>query len=334
LTSDYQLHSRSRDEERLLRDLLHTDHITTAGLQRLGTLAANRGDLDTALAALEMFDQRGDPTDRAPRMLLFQILVDRAHYGEALNNAVRWSSAWKSEPSALAFAAGFARAGQPNLVRDFVMEAARDIRGFELATANTLLRSGHTAIAQQLLASWIIQPVVRTPRQIMHYIGLTEEAGGATRPFIALRTLSRTAGREMQAARLAEGLADRYGERSLAPFRSLLSPQILSQRPVFAAQLTFAEGNATLARRYLVLAKARRPSAEERRRWIEVAPRIDADGTYYALVQAWARTNLQADFRQTLIRMAHDRGDWQVHNAVVAQAAGPTAASRSPSANR
>jgi hypothetical protein len=103
---------------------------------------------------------------------------------------------------------------------------------------------------------------------------------------------------------------------------------------VFAAQLSLAEGNATLARHYLRLADVRRASLDERRRWLAVAPEVDADGAYYTLVVAWARANLQADFRSTLIKMAQSRGDWQVHNAVVAQAASPSTPPRPLSAKR
>jgi hypothetical protein len=142
--------------------------------------------------------------------------------------------------------------------------------------------------------------------------------------------MARMAGREMQTAMLAEALTDRHGERSLAPFRSLLSHRVLSQRPVFAAQLTFAEGNAALARHYLRRVDLRRASPDEQRRWLAVAPQVDPDGAYYALVLAWARANLQADFRLTLIKMAQSRGDWHVHNAVVAQGGKPLHATPAP----
>jgi tetratricopeptide (TPR) repeat protein len=334
LISQYQLHSRTRDEERLLKELLHTPYIPAGGLQRLGTLAANRGDLDTAITALESFDHRGDPADKPPRMLLFQLLIDRARYGEALESALRWSAAWKSETSAIEFAVGFARAGQPNLVRDFVAEAAASIRDFELSAANALTRWGHVAIAQGLLRTWITKPVVRTPKQVTFYIATASQAGNAARPFSVLCMLAQIPGHEMQAAMLAEGLADTYGAQSLTALRSLLSPRILSRRPIFAAQLSLAEGNATLARHYLRLADLRRASPDERRRWLAVAPQVDADGAYYALVLAWARANLQADFRLTLIKMAQSRGDWQVHNAVVAQAEKPSTPPRPLSAKR
>ena len=316
LLSLYRLLGHRDEEESLLRKLLYTSYISDDGLERLGLLAAGTGDLDVASAALMRLDGQSDPKKKSHRILLFQVLIDQRQYGQAFDDAVRWSAKWRDPASAVEFVLAFARSNQDELAREFSHQAAAAIRDFELTAADALQRHGHTTSARQLLADWIVLWAPRRPKQIDNYIGLTASTGDIGGPFRALRVLAQRPGQEKAAALLAEGVSAAYGPQALSAFRSFLTPRILRERPVFAAQLFLADGNLMLAKYYFALSDLRQVFPEDRSAWLTIAEQVDPQGAYKALIHAWKSGTLPPEFQQTLAELAFNQRDWGLHNAV------------------
>jgi hypothetical protein len=111
----YRSNGRYGEEEELLDRASRIGRATTADLERLGLLAAGRGDLLRAARALRRVDGRVDIQAQQSRLNLFAILISLKEHEEAFERAATWLKAWQSKDATLAFIEDFVEAGRSDL---------------------------------------------------------------------------------------------------------------------------------------------------------------------------------------------------------------------------
>ncbi len=313
----YQLHGRLDAEEKFLRTLFNTPYIKPDGLVRLGAIAANKNDFDSASAALDLFDRRSDIQKKTPRITLFHVLIEQRRYSEAFEKALDWTRAWKDSDSALDFTLTFARAGQDELACNFAKLQDATVRDFTFSAVESLVAKGFQNSARKLLSDWVMDPGPKTVGQAKRFLELSSQLGDGSMPYKAMFKLARTSGKERSAMLLGEAIVDGRGAASLASSRKLFSPRILRQRPLFAAKLALAEGNAVLARRYYATIDYSQLTSDDRTTWISLGNKLDPNGIYETLIYAWRAGQLAPEFRTALADIASARGDWRMRDAAL-----------------
>ena len=114
----YRLNGRNSEEEELLERANRTGRASTADIERLGMLAATRGELVRAARALRRVDGRLEAATRTPRMSLFAILIDLKEYDDALSRSASWLRSWQDPTATLEFMDAFVAAGRSDLAID------------------------------------------------------------------------------------------------------------------------------------------------------------------------------------------------------------------------
>jgi hypothetical protein len=108
---------------------------------------------------------------------------------------------------------------------------------------------------------------------------------------------------------LSEAVWRAYGAAGLQPARAALSPQLLAQRPRFAAEVALAEGNSLLAQRHLAAAVLERLPPADRPAWAKrLGPGVPEPVVFGTLSGLWQHYRLPRELVQIYVELARLRG--------------------------
>lgn len=294
----YRLHSRVDDELRILRGARPED-LAVADRVRLASLHLGRGELSEAVAVLEAVEaeeeEEGEEADANARIMLFTTLIELGDPDAAAERAIGWLDAdpsWRfqelyvsyllregAERQALEVATPASTIGDPDSIARLA-ELLLQERRLDLVAEAISRALDH---AQELSAEqvdWYLDKVIATAR----YKGL---AGEVMEQMQAALEEDRSP--SLQAA-FVQAVYNQYGHSALMPYRSMLGPDILRERPVLAARLLMQEHNDMAARYYLLTADLDRLSTRDCFDWVEAAKHLLAPRELMAELTRRARS--------------------------------------------
>jgi hypothetical protein len=311
-----RLHGRFADERRVLLRL-RPEARTLAHRERLAGLLMADGDMDGALAILRQLDEEAAPGIRAPRMLLFNLLLGRGEFAEAAGRAARWLPAWESAEIRSQCLRLLVRAG----AGEFALNLALDQSGGPGSLADlvyVLDGEGRPDLTRDAVAHWL--------RRAGTAVGGTTAGGTGGSSFDEAAELAVSRGmpelvaaelfatlRQGRDPRLAAALADalfsNLGYSVLAVARPLLTYEMLAARPLLGARLSLTEENPLAARHFLLSADLTALSPREASQWRDIAPELFSERDLLAmLMERWQAGQLPAEIRGLMLDLALKAG--------------------------
>ena len=276
----YRLTGQSVAEEDELEAAARSNRppLSPSDLERLGLLAAARGDLQRAAKALRQADARRDPQARHGRQSLFQILLDLNATDEAEARALGWLRKWR-DPELLAdFMSSLARVGRWDLgVKLTDASGIVDDRTV-VAGAELLAQGGRFDEARLRLAKYDAGELPSDPETLVQMTAVAAASGDAP---LALRSARQAGFNRLDGETVGELLtcleqhATNFGLRGLSPdlvkglagdLEPLLPPPPApySSQRLFAAWLAVQDGNSQLASRFLATVNSEQLSRRQR----------------------------------------------------------------------
>jgi hypothetical protein len=237
-------------------------------LERFGHLLASDGDLEGARAVLQRYDLRAPADMESGRLLLIDVLLDLKDDAAALRLAHNWIKASHQEWRAM------------NLLRRFTAKAPAETTGrltrlildlFPTATFNVVAllgELGERSAAQRLVARWLAAKPDRTEKELADYVWAMRMIGADQDPFILFKTWVAQNAPAARKVALVRAIHGGYGYNGLAPIRHLLTPDLLSLQPLFAAELMYQEGQWHNVFNYLTMVDVANLQRSEQERWI------------------------------------------------------------------
>lgn len=274
LVGFYRINGRYGEEEELLDRASRIGRATTADLERLGLLAASRGDLLRAARALRRIDGRIDIQAQQSRLNLFAILLSLKEHDEAFERAATWLKAWQSQDITLALIDDFVEAGRSDLA--IALSGRLGGAGSEvtLVGAELLAEAGRNAELKKRLAEYAEKSLPEKPEPASRFISLCIAAGDLeaavkTARNIGLKQLSAETVTDLVDALndlREEGESGRLPANLLVGFAAEIEGRIVDQTSraeqdalvlpprliLYAAQLAVTDNNRELARRLLL----------------------------------------------------------------------------------
>jgi tetratricopeptide (TPR) repeat protein len=269
----YRLNGRHREEEELLERAAKVNRAGPAEFERMGLLAAARGDMQRAARALRRADGRLDEQSQPARLSLFRILVELREYDEAHGRALAWLRTWRDPNLVVDLMNTLAQAGRVDLALDLSGRSpggAVSLRAAEILTAN---RRGEEALVRlkEVQPSGLIEDRLQATR----YISVAISARQAK---LALTTARHLGLRKLPAETVAD-LVDLLRDDAAGPrtvsreqlkgFSAEIEARMANRTPVgdevagalmlpgdlrlYATELAIRDGDRDLARRMIAV---------------------------------------------------------------------------------
>ncbi|KAB2850816.1 MAG: hypothetical protein F9K44_03705 [Hyphomicrobiaceae bacterium] len=274
LVGFYRLDGRFAEEEEVLERASRTGRATTADLERLGLLAAGRGDLQRAARALRRADRRLDARAQQSRLSLFAILLALKEHEEAFERSATWLKSWQSQDATLGIMEDLAEAGRADLA--IALSARFGGSGSEvtLIGAEMLAEANRIPELKKRLAEYVERGLPETREPAARFISLSVAAGELETALKAARNIGLKQLPADTVADLLEALSDltedgeagRLARSLISGFAAeiegrledsasraerdqlILAPRLL----LYTAQLAVSDNNRDLARRLLL----------------------------------------------------------------------------------
>ena len=252
----FRLHGRVDDEIRTLKAFAGKGYLDVSQLERLGALLAERGDWREARKWLELEDKQAPPEASAGRLLLLEVLIQGNEVNRIDGPARAWMAAWRSAYLSgriilrVAQSGHVAAASRLALEYTVMPDDAFDIVGL-------LVSKGYQGLARQMLVRWASSAIKPDETQLHAFVQASAQVGDVSVPIGKFLQLVRSGSDAAIQVQLAEELFNAFGSPALAAIRPLLSSKALQTRPLFAAELSLADGNREMARWYLNCSAAR-----------------------------------------------------------------------------
>lgn len=257
-------------ERRLLVSLQDTIKLSADDLKRLGSIQVSFGDVEDALTAYRHADDLASAKEQVGRFKLLDLLLKHGHFGEATERAVLWISKWRDSNLATEVTLRIAETAPAKYVVALVTAVADDALDLDLSITQALADRGY-----HNLASEILDASARRRRLLSNArVGkLVDVAAASQNPRALIELLNEvvdTTGREGEAARLAEEIAQTFGYDVLSAVPGLLTVKLLAARPLFGVELALLGGNEILARRVLLAGQPTGVPMHQAQRWAEL----------------------------------------------------------------
>ena len=292
--------SRFRDEEDLLDRAARANRAAPADYQRLGLLAASRGDLARAARALRRADGRLDENSQPARLSLFRILLDLKEYDEAHTRALNWLSTWRVTSLVVDFMTELSDAGRVDLSLDIGNRYGGPGSEVTLVAAELLVEQGKRELALPRIKEFVATGL---PEDREYGLRLIELAVAADEAEIAVRAARNLGLRKLpgdlvidvlDVARdtIADATASRMPAALLKGFSAEIEARIANTAPVgeeardavvlpgelrlLAAQLAIQEPDLDLARRHLAAIDPDKLDADVLAEWSELQLQTNA----------------------------------------------------------
>lgn len=339
LVSFYRMTGRFREEEDLLERTARANRAGPAEFERLGLLAAARGDLPRAVRALRRADGRLlDDQSRPARLGLFRVLVELKETDEAHQRSVVWLRTWRSPELTVEFMDALSLAGRSDLAIDIGQRFGGPGNDATLVTAELLHEQSRNAEALQRLNEYQSNGLPEEPDRIQRFVSVAAATGAAE---VALKA-ARLVGLRKLDANVVVDLIDALQDASestpgvlqtdqLRGFAAEIEARLQNVAPVgqespdrlilsddlrlFSCRLAILDKDRDLARRFLTGIDADRLSSQDLSLWTDLQLASGLRSTAFPnLPKAWQRRD-----RADLVVRRWPRPDR-------AQSAGPAAA--------
>lgn len=289
----FRMTGRFREEEELLERTARANRASAAEFERLGLLAASRGDLQRAVRALRRADGRLDEQSRPARVGLFRVLIELKETEEAHQRSVAWLRSWREPDLAVEFMDALTDAGRMDLALDIGGRFGGPDNDVTLVMAELLHEQGRNDEALRKLKEFAASGTPEQPERTQRLIAVAAAAGD---PAMALRAARQIGLRKIDASvviDLLDSLFDTIEADTraipaelLRGFSSEIDARIQNASPVgqeatdrlvlsddmrlFASHLAILDNDRDLARRHLAAIDPDRLGAGELSRWTEL----------------------------------------------------------------
>jgi Flp pilus assembly protein TadD len=289
----YRISGRFRDEEDILERTALANRAGPAEFERLGLLAAARGDLQVAARALRRADGRVDEPSRAARLGLFRVLVELKELDEAHQRCLAWLRTWRDPELAVELMETFSQAGRADLALDIGARFGGPGNDVTLASAEILNDQGRHGEVLQKLREYQSGGLPEDRDRAQRFISISASSGGAE---MALRAARLVGMRKLEGSvilDLLDSLQDALEVNStgfpidlLKGFSAEIDARVQNSIPValeagdrlvladdmrlFATQLAILDRDRDLARKHLAAIDPDRLNTFDLSRWTEL----------------------------------------------------------------
>jgi tetratricopeptide (TPR) repeat protein len=309
----YRMNGRFRDEEDLLERTASANRAGPAEFERLGLLAAARGDLQRAVWALRRADGRPDEPSRPARLGLFRVLIELKENDEAHQRSLVWLRTWRDPELAVALMEAFSQAGRSDLALDIGGRFGGPGNDVTLASAELLSEMGRHDEALQKLRDYQSTGLPEDPERAQRFISASSTSGGADMAVRAARLIGLRKIEASVVLDLLDSLQDAM-EASSRPFpielvrgfsaeiearMQNIAPvaqeasdrlQLGDEMRLFVSQLALLDNDRELARKHLAAVDPDRLNTFELSRWTELQLASGLRSTAFPNVPvAWRR---------------------------------------------
>jgi tetratricopeptide (TPR) repeat protein len=313
----FRLHGRVDEEMATLQAYAGTAMLEDAQLERLGALLAERGQWRAARDALELADRKAPPNASAGRLLLLEVLIESNEADEVYQRAQAWMMAWRSPFLCGKLILRMANSGLSGPASRLALDCTDMMPDDAFDIVGLLAQKGHQDIARQMLSRWAERTSKPTERQIRAFVQVSALVGDVSGPLVKLVQLVRSGADPAMQGRMAEELANAFGQPALVAIRPLLSNKVLLARPLFAAELSLFEGNGELARWFLNGIEPVQLSAEQLADWLALLHRVETDADVFKrLAVLWDQGRLPAELAPYLADEAAKMGQVRTHDLI------------------
>jgi tetratricopeptide (TPR) repeat protein len=313
----YRLHGRLDDELATLRTYASKALLEPAQLERLGAILAARGSSREARQWLELAVQKGPPEVDGGRLLLLELLIQDHELDAAYQRAQAWMLAWRSPFLSGQLILRVAKSGLAAPASGLALRFVDMMPNDTFEVAGLLASKGRQDLAQAMLARWSDRAIAPTATQWRAFVQASVAVGDLHGPLLKLMQLVRSGSDAAAQGQLAEELANALGEPALGTIRPLLTNEALLSRPLFAAELSFSEGNPELARWFLNRTEPDRLSPERAETWLALLRRVETDADIFRrLAELWSDGRLPAQLVPSFADEALKLGHVEVYEVI------------------
>jgi tetratricopeptide (TPR) repeat protein len=277
----YRLHGRVADEISTLEAYGGKGILDVPQLERLGALLAAQGDWREARRWLELEDQTAPGDASSGRLLLLEVLI-KLDDGDQIDERARaWMAAWRSSFLSGKIILRLAQSGRTGAASKLALEYTDMMPGDALGMVGFLVDKGRQDLARQMLIRWAGRANTTAGPELHAFVQAAALVGDAGAPLSKFVRLARSGSDAATEGQLAEELVNTFGSPALAAIKPLLTSEVLSTRPLFAAELSELDGNREMARWYLNRVDPGQLSPERLKDWMALAHRIEMDAEVF-----------------------------------------------------
>jgi tetratricopeptide (TPR) repeat protein len=277
----YRLHGRVDDEIDTLAAYAGRGILDVPQLERLGGLLAERGDWGEARRWLELADGSAPADASAGRLLLLEVLIQLNDVDQIGARAQAWMAAWRSPFLSGTIIRRVAQSGHVVAASKLALEYTDMMPNDALEMIGFLVVNGRRDLARQMLVRWAGRTSSAGAPELHAFVQASALVGDSGPPLGKLVRLARNGSDAAGEGQLAEELVYTFGDSILTAIRPLLSNEVLSTRPLFAAEVCLSDGNRELARWYLKQVDLEQLPPERLTAWMAVAHRVDMDAEVF-----------------------------------------------------
>ncbi len=320
LLDQYRLRGEFHEELALMRQSEVQPHLRVGDLERLGHLLAQQGEYENALPVLQRYDSRSPMELESGRLLLVDILLDLKQENEALRHAVGWINSTRQEWRAINLIRRFAAKRSTSGTRRLASVIVEMFPHTTFGLATALADMGQHVIAQGIIDRWLAKKADRTVKEFGDYVWAMRTLGADAAPIALFAKWAQQSAPPERLMNLAKGIYSGYGYNGLAPIRAYLTPKLLAEQPLFAAEIMLLEGQPHLAHPYLARANPAAMTKTERDLWISLlAAANNTDAAFRLLADLQNQRRLPGDLLPAFGMIASAVGQPHAHDLAYAR---------------
>jgi tetratricopeptide (TPR) repeat protein len=313
----YRLHGRVEDEISTLAAYGGKGILDVPQLERLGALLAEQGDWREARRWLELEDQTAPSDASSGRLLLLEVLIQLDDLDQINQRAQAWMAAWKSPFLSGKIILRLAQSGRVGAASKLALEYTDMMPDEGLGMVGFLVEKGRQGIARQMLIRWAGRANTTAGPDLHAFVQASFLVGDVGAPLGKFMRLAHSGSDTAAEGQLAEELVNAFGSPVLAAIRPLLTSEVLSTRPLFAAELSEADGNREMARWYLNRVDPAQLPPERLTAWMGLAHRIEMDAEVFRQLATLTNDKrLPADVAPLLADEAAKLGQGATHDLI------------------
>ena len=313
----YRLHGRPEDELATLQTYAGRAMLEPLQLERLGAILAERGNWREARRWLELADRKAPPGASAGRLLLLEVLIRSNEADRAYERALAWMMAWRSPFLSGKLILRMAQSGHTVAASRLALKYADTMPDDAFEMVGLLAGKGRQDLARQMLARWADRTARPTGGQLRAYLHASALVGDVRGPLVKFVRLVHSGADPAAQGRMAEELANTFGQPALVAIRPLLSNEALLTRPLFAAELSLFEGNREMARWFLNRTEPARLSPDRSAAWFALLRRMETDDDVLRrLAVLWSDGRLPAELVPSFADEALKLGHVGMHDVI------------------
>lgn len=314
----YRLHGKFKEELSTLRAYAISGDIGLRELERLGALLAADNRWSEARHWLEVWDKKAGPEAISTRFLLLHVLMRSGNASEALRRARIWSNTWHEPGLSVRLIVALANFGFQDEAGELARSCLESFPTRAFDVIGELTREGYLNLSRELLFQWSVRSVEPTVQDLRVFVYASKQAGDAQGPFKKLVRMAREGAAPEAQGRLAEEISSAFGKSALVSVAPLLSEEVLSKTPLFAAELSMLRGNRELARWFLNRTDLDQLSAERARAWLAMLQEVEMPGAVFMrLTELWKDKRLPVELMPTLAEEALKFGQTKMHRLIL-----------------